>query len=95
MLWTMRSNDSYDGDTLNQAVDFCKSRGLSFWGLNENPEQDWSSSNKQYAHVYVDDSALGCPVTDPGNGSRPYVDWTRASGWLHQMLDRYNERHNT
>lgn len=69
MLWTMRS-----GQTLLEAVDYCERNGITLWGVNENPEQDWSFSNKQYAHMYIDDAAVGCPLVRP-SGRRPYVDW--------------------
>ena len=38
-------------------------------GVNESPAQ-FSTSNKQYATIYIDDAALGCPCTDKG------VDWS-------------------
>lgn len=83
MLWTMRGHpdlerfphlDLHTGqyiptDTLQEAIDFCKERGLEFDGVNLSPEQ-FSTSMKQYAHVYIDDAALGCPLTYEG-----YVDW--------------------
>lgn len=56
-------------DTLQEALDWCKERGLVFDGVNRSPEQ-FSTSLKQYAHVYIDDAALGCPFNFDG-----YVDW--------------------
>ncbi len=76
MLWTMRGNKP-DNETLKHAVDWCAERGLVFWGVNENPEQKesgWSNSNKQYANIYIDDAAFGCPLITKTNG-RPSVDW--------------------
>lgn len=76
ILWTMRGNKP-DSQTLKEAVDWCSERGLTFWGINENPEQKesgWSNSNKQYANLYIDDAAYGCPLVYPETG-RPYVDW--------------------
>ena len=32
ILWTMRS-----GPQLQEAVDYCTSKGITFWGINENP----------------------------------------------------------
>lgn len=73
MLWTMRS-----GYTLDRAVEFCRERGVEFWGVNESRGQRaWSISPKQYAHVYIDDAALGCPLCMVG-GNRPVVDWAIA-----------------
>lgn len=71
MLWTMRSSDE-----LKQAVAFCAERGITFWGVNSNPQQhEWTDSAKQYAHLYVDDAAVGCPlIWHPG--ARPIVDWS-------------------
>ena len=77
MLWTMRS-DGRDCGVLNplrDAIEFCRANGVEFWGHNENPEQrSWTRSNKQYAHLYIDDAALGCPLVRPEK-DKPYVDW--------------------
>lgn len=72
VLWTMR-----DADTLKEAVEYCRSRGIEFWGVNENPEQfEWTLSPKAYCNVYVDDMAACCPLLpNPRAGGRPYVDW--------------------
>lgn len=90
ILWTMRDDDR-DRPVLTEAVNYCRDRGVGFWGVNENPEQyHWSDSPKQFAHVYIDDAAFGCPLVHvrPMGGDhlrgtlrydalpRPYVDWT-------------------
>lgn len=76
VLWTIRSDYGIHGSTLLQAVEFCKEMGVEFWGINHNPDQgSWSSSRKAYAHLYIDDAALGCPLVYPLKG-RPYADWT-------------------
>jgi len=73
MLWTMR-----DGNTLAAAVDHCEAHGVTFWGINRNLGQaSWSQSAKQYAHLYIDDAALGCPLVTPDK-ARAYVDWSVA-----------------
>jgi hypothetical protein len=63
---------------LDEAVEYCRQGGVEFWAVNRNPDQaGWSQSHKQYAHVYVDDAALGCPLlkgTLPGG--RKMVDWS-------------------
>ena len=74
ILWTMRSDGDNFGPVLTQAVEFCRERGVEFWGVNENPGQDWSDSPKAYAHVYIDDAAFGCPLVE-NPGGRPFVDW--------------------
>ena len=73
ILWTMRS-----GETLEEAVQYCKDNGIEFWSVNDNPEQlesRWSTSPEAYAQLYIDDAAYGCPLVTPSNGRRPYVDW--------------------
>lgn len=73
MLWTMRS-----GKELQDAVDWFKTRDLPLWGINENPEQSsWTSSPKQYAQIYIDDAALGCPLKRGSKGERVFVDWEK------------------
>ena len=91
-LWSMRGHpdlerfphlDLHTGefipkDTLQEAIDFCKERGLEFDGINESPEQ-FSTSLKQYAHLYIDDTALGCPLTADG-----WVDWYAVIYYLYE-----------
>jgi len=57
ILWTYRS-----GKELDEAVDFCKERGIEFYAVNSNyPEEifDDSISRKIDADVYIDDRNLG------------------------------------
>lgn len=62
-------------DTLQEALDWCKERGLEFDGVNRSPAQ-FSTSNKQYAALYIDDAALGCPKNQYG------VDWVKVVEYL-------------
>ena len=82
ILLTMRADDE-----LQDAVLWCRQYGLTDWfGINENPEQHkWTSSPKVYAHHYIDDAALGCPLTQPHSGRRPYVNWVRVASRLRSM----------
>ena len=74
ILFTMRS-----GETLQDAVDWFAHNDIPLYGINRNPDQDsWTSSPKAYAHIYIDDAALGCPLVHP-TGERSYVDWTAVS----------------
>lgn len=77
ILWTMRSRDSPKfGDVLAPAVEWFESRGIRLFGVNANPSQSgWSTSPKAYAHVFVDDAALGCPLLVVPPPGRPCVDW--------------------
>ncbi len=78
ILWTMRGNKPLlNSDTLEDAVQWFKINNIELWGINENPEQTsegWTNSNKQYAQLYIDDAALGCPLIHR-EGDRPYADW--------------------
>lgn len=88
ILWTMRSDmrstgvsdegHKADRDYLGEAVEFCRERGVEFWGVNQSPGQEsWSTSPKQYAHIYIDDAALGCPLREnPRMGGKSFVDWS-------------------
>ncbi len=84
ILWTMRSSRvgridkkgrEETADTLQEAVDWFAANNIKLWGINKNPDQDWSDSPKAYAHLYVDDAALGCPLKQTGPLERPFVDW--------------------
>ncbi|MES2287423.1 MAG: hypothetical protein V4547_17145 [Bacteroidota bacterium] len=88
MLWTMRGNKPQDEvNTLQDAVDWFKDNDIPLWGINENPTQKetgWSNSNKQYAQMYIDDAALGCPLVHFKH-ERPYADWDKIKFWLTDM----------
>ncbi len=95
ILWTMRSKLPFNGiKTLDEAVDWFKNNEIPLWGINENPTQrntSWSDSKKQFANLYIDDAALGCPLTcdiNYGNLSidgRPYVDWVQVEQLLYKQ----------
>ena len=90
MLWTMRGNKptSEGVDTLQDAVDWFKNNNIPLWGINENPDQKatgWTNSNKQYAQMYIDDAALGCPLMYDWGIEKPYVDWVEVEKFLTQM----------
>lgn len=72
VLFTMRS-----GVSLHEAVEWFKKNDIQLYGIQYNPTQtSWTSSNKCYAHLYIDDAALGCPlIFDESRCIRPFVDW--------------------
>ena len=72
ILNTMRSDKE-----LQDAVNWFKKNGIELYGVNENPIQKrWTNSPKVYAHMYIDDAALGCPLINaPELSNRPFVDW--------------------
>lgn len=75
VLNTMRS-DRPEGAFLTDAVNFLTERGIELWGINENPNQKhWTTSPKVYAHLYIDDAALGVPLKQDTEDERPFVDW--------------------
>ena len=79
ILNTMRS-----GKELDEAVNWFKEHNIELFGANENPTQkSWTDSPKVYAHLYIDDAALGCPLKmDENLSHRPFVDWEVVAGWL-------------
>ena len=57
-LWTMRCNKKYRRrDLLQEAIDYCHDNGVELYSANISPSQ-FSTSNKQYASLYIDDAAL-------------------------------------
>ena len=79
ILNTMRS-----GQRLEAAVRWFRDRKIELWAVNRNPEQDqWTSSPKVYADIYIDDSALGCPLIFLEGVRRPVVNWSK----VRQLLE--------
>ncbi|MBQ6612122.1 MAG: hypothetical protein IIX19_00185 [Alistipes sp.] len=82
ILYTMRS-----GEKQEKAVKWFKDRKIALWAVNENPEQrEWTSSPKPFADIYIDDSALGCPIMFIDGVRRPVVNWAK----VREMLE-YND----
>ena len=73
VLFTMRS-----GEKLEAALKWFKDRKITLWAVNRNPEQEeWTESPKVYADIYIDDSALGCPIMFIDGVRRPVVKWAK------------------
>lgn len=70
IIWTMR-----DGHYLEAAEAWYRHHNIPYLGANRNPRQDWSTSPKAYAQIYIDDAALGCPLATHPVAARPFVDW--------------------
>lgn len=96
VLWTVR-----EGDLLNEAVEFCKSKGLEFYAVNKDyPEETELSedfSRKLKADLFIDDRNIG-GIPDWGiiyrmiNEGLTYEQiWTGDD--MHQMM-RNNKRKN-
>ena len=83
----MRSNNVETGNLLRQAVQYMEENGIRLYGVNRNPDQDdWTTSPKAYGDVYVDDSAIGCPLVHIEGFARPCVDWERVGPQLESMF---------
>lgn len=56
LMWSVR-----DGRLLQEAVDYCESKGLTFYAANKNhPEEDTTTaSRKLNADLFIDDRNLG------------------------------------
>lgn len=73
ILLTMRS-----GSLLDRAVEWFRRNEVPLWGVNANPKQAaWTTSPKVFADLYIDDSALGCPLRFIDGVQRPVADWVR------------------
>jgi len=71
ILYTMR-----DSKELVQAVAWFKYHDIPLYGINENPSQKfWTTSEKVYAHMYIDDLNLGTPLLHDKDTDTQYVDW--------------------
>ena len=70
--------ESERNDYLSQAIQWFLDNVIPLYGVQTNPTQsDWTSSTKCYAHLYLDDAALGCPLTyDIAISDRHFVNWT-------------------
>lgn len=72
ILYTMRSKKELD-----DAINWFHINGITLYGVQYDPGQsEWTSSNKCYAQLYIDDAALGCPLIHDIE-TRPFVDWTK------------------
>lgn len=58
MLWTVR-----EGDLLDEAVEWCRSRGIEFYSINKGYEEEDNSdhhySRKLKADLFIDDRNVG------------------------------------
>ena len=95
ILFTMRSHpdennqgrtlsgEVVSNDVLQDAVNWFKENDIPLLGINENPTQkNWTSSPKVFAHLYIDDAALGAPLKIGSKSDRPYIDWERVETLL-------------
>lgn len=83
ILFTIRSDDK-----LKDAVDWFINNNIPLYGINKNPhQQNWSTSPKVHADLFIDDRALGAPLLYVKDGkTKPYIDWI--------MVENYLIKHN-
>lgn len=74
ILFTMR-----DSTQLEDAINWFKENNIPLYAKQINPTQiHWTKSNKCYANLYIDDAAIGCPLSEnPELSDRPFVDWNK------------------
>lgn len=71
ILYTMRS-----GSTLDAAVAWFYDNEIELYSVQMDSDQhQWTTSNKCFADLYIDDRALGCPLLTHFQQNRAYVDW--------------------
>lgn len=81
ILYTMRH-----GESLDAAVQWFKDNDIELYAANKNPIQElWSLSPKVYAELYIDDAALGCPLSRSAISERDFVNWTSVARRLNKM----------
>lgn len=92
VLFTMRSDIenpkstnpeilALGGKYLTHAIEWFKKNDIPLYGIQENPTQKhWTHSPKCYAHLYIDDAALGIPLVY--DRTRPYIDWVKTRDLL-------------
>lgn len=69
---------------LSDALAWFRKHEIPVYGVHKHPTQArWTSSPKCYAHIYLDDAALGAPLIYP-DGGRPYYDWLKAARMLEE-----------
>ncbi len=100
ILWTYRS-----GKELEEAVDFCREKGIEFYAVNKNyPEETWDESipRKIQADVYIDDRNLGGfpgwstawlllnpEQNDPAEELRQLKKSGKSGNWLKRVFGRH------
>lgn len=85
VLFTMRSNQ--EENYLTDAVNWFKENEIPLYGINRNPDQDeWTTSPKAWGDLYIDDAALGVPLTyDVNLSGRYFVHWGKVELILEQI----------
>lgn len=90
VLWTCRTGDAFKEMEAWLGSNYAD----VFTGINTKPVSApfESDPRKIFAHVYVDDRALGAPMkNDPRTDDPPYFDWDKAGPMMIKMAEAYNK----
>ena len=81
VLNTMRGTE-----TIKPATQWFSDRKIPLFGIWEEPLQHtWTDSPKCYAHLYVDDAAIGCPLIQVDGFHQKCVDWLEVMKMLKEV----------
>lgn len=79
ILNTMRS-----GHHLKEAIKWFEQNNVPLYAVGYDPKQkEWTTSNKCYAQLYIDDMSFGAPLVRPSDFHSPCIDWK-------QIRDSFN-----
>jgi hypothetical protein len=83
--WAVEAGHFPKGSGLCDAVSWFGERGIPLFGIQRHPTQhEWTSSNKAYGQLIIDDTCLGVElINDPTISSRPFVDWN----WVETKME--------
>lgn len=78
---------------IQPAIDFCKSKGIEFFGIGRNPLQDSDGdlSCKCWGVFDIDDRNCMIPLIHPKN-ARPYVNWEILDYYMTPILRKIQKR---
>lgn len=85
ILYTMRCDSKVKSTSgLTDAIKWFKDNSIPLYAVGYNPTQrEWTQSNKCYAQLYIDDSALGIPLKFNAKISdKSFVDWKKVEKLL-------------
>lgn len=86
ILETMRG-----AENIQPAINFCKSKGLEFFGVGYNPLQKEGETCKTWGIWDIDDRNAGTFLKRPKDG-RPYVDWEMLEYCMTPILKQVCDR---
>lgn len=72
ILYTVR-----DGQRLEEAREWFRKNKIPLMDVNQNRAAGWNTSAKVYADLYIDDSALGCPIKFMDGVRHHFIDWVK------------------